>query len=219
MMLAMLQPPASPPGTAPGTAPGTWGDAAIRDTIASIARASEYQRELTTSIASRALRWFGDLLDALFTSVRGAPYGREVTIAVVALLVAIVVARIVIGVRADRALVAARVPRKATGADRSALADAERLAQAGDFTAAAHALFAALLRACAARGEVRLHPSKTTGDYARELRRRNTPSLRPFQSFRSRYDRVIYGDMQCSAGDYAALSTDARQVLGTERAA
>lgn len=212
-MLATLQPSASPP------VPGTWGDAAIRDTIAAIARTSEYQRELTTSIASRVLRWFGDLLESLFTSVRGAPYGREITTAVVALLVAIVVARIVIGVRAERALVAARVPRKATVADLTALADAERLAQAGDFTAAAHALFAALLRACAARGEVRLHPSKTTGDYARELRRRNTPSLRPFQSFRSRYDRVIYGDMQCSAGDYAALSTDARQLLGTERAA
>lgn len=213
----MLQPPATP---APSPlASGAWNDAAIRDTIAAITSTSEYQRELTTSLASRALRWFSDLLDALFTSVRGAPYGREITIAVVALLVALVIARIVLGVRAERALVAARVPRKATVADLSALADAERLAQAGDFTAAAHALFAALLRACAARGEVRLHPSKTTGDYARELRRRNTPSLRPFQSFRSRYDRVIYGDMQCSAGDYAALSSDARQLLGGERAA
>lgn len=209
----MLQPPASPP------APGPWADAAVRDTIAAIAGQSEYQRELTTSIASRALRWFGDVLDSLFASVRGATYGREVTIAVVILLVSLVVARILIGVRAERALVAARVPRKATVADLTALADAERLAQAGDFTAAAHALFAALLRACAARGEVRLHPSKTTGDYARELRRRNTLSWRPFQSFRSRYDRVIYGDMQCSAGDYAALSSDARALLNTERAA
>lgn len=198
---------------------GGWSDAAIRDTIAAIARTSEYQRELTTSLATRALRWLSDLADALFSSVRGAPYGREITIAVVGLLIALVVARVVMGVRAERALLAARVPRKATVADLSALADAERLAQAGDFTAAAHALFAALLRACAARGEVRLHPSKTTGDYARELRRRNTPSLRPFQSFRSRYDRVIYGDMQCSAGDYAALSTDARQLLAPERAA
>ena len=209
----MLPPPATPP------APGPWADAAVRDTIAAIAGQSEFQRELTTSIASRALRWVGDVLDALFTAVRGATYGREVTIAVVILLIGLVVARIVIGVRAERALVAARVPRKATVADLTALADAERLAQAGDFTAAAHALFGALLRACAARGEVRLHPSKTTGDYARELRRRNTPSLRPFQSFRSRYDRVIYGDMQCSAGDYAALSSDARALLDTERAA
>ncbi len=212
-MLAMLQPSASPP------APGLWSAAAIRDTIAAIANTSEYQRELTSSIASRALRWLGDLLETLFTTVRGAPYGREITIGVVALVVALVAARIVIGVRAERALVAARAPRKASVADITALADAERLAQAGDFTAAAHALFTALLRACAARGEIRLHPSKTTGDYARELRRRNTPSRHVFQSFRSRYDRVIYGNRECSAGDYAALSADARQLLDKERAA
>ena len=218
-MPVMPQPSASASPSVPGAVPGAWSESALRDTIAEIARQSEYQRELTTSLAARALRWLGDLLDALFTSVRGAPYGREITIAVVGLLVALVVARIVIGVRAERALVAARVPRKATVADLTALADAERLAQAGEFTAAAHALFAALLRACAARGEIRLHPSKTTGDYARELRRRSMPSLRPFQSFRSRYDRVIYGDMQCSADDYAALATDARQLLGRERAA
>ncbi len=212
-MPAMLQQPAAAPDPVP------WSDAAIRDTIAEIAGRAEYQRELTASIASRLLRWLGDVLSELFSSVRSTSLGRNVTIAVLVLLVAVIVARIVIGVRAEQAIRASRKPLKASVADLTALADAERLALAGDFTGAAHALFAALLRACAARGEVRLHPSKTTGDYARELRRRNSSSLRPFQSFRSRYDRVIYGDMQCSAADYAALNTDARVLLGSERAA
>lgn len=58
-MSVMLQPAAALP------VPNAWSDAAIRDTIAAMASRSEYQRELTTSLASRALRWLGDLLDAL----------------------------------------------------------------------------------------------------------------------------------------------------------
>jgi hypothetical protein len=200
---------------AASSAPARWSDAAIRDTIADIATGAEYQRELTTSLALRILNWLGDLL----SSVRGTSVGRIITIALLVLLAAIIVARILIGVRAEQAMRATRKPRTAVVVDRTEFADAERLAQAGDFTAAAHALFAAVLRACAARGDVRLHPSKTTGDYARELRRRNSTSLPPFQSFRSRYDRVIYGDMQCSAADYAVLHTDAHHLLRTGGAA
>lgn len=195
------------------------GDAAVRDTIAAIARGAEYQRELTSSIGSRILRWIGDVLDDFFKAIANTEHGRAITIGALILVGALIAARIVIGIRAERAMHGARSVRRPTSASTAALLDAERLAAAGNFTAAAHALFAALLATFAARGEVRLHDSKTTGDYARELRRRSSSALPPFQAFRSRYDRVIYGDMQCSAGDYYALALDARQALGQERAA
>lgn len=195
------------------------GDAAIRDTIAAIASRSEYQRELTSSIASRVMRWLGETISRILSSIDSTPDGRTIAITVLVLLTLVVIARVVIGIRADRELWHQRSPRRPTAAGTIALTDAERLAASGDYTAAAHALFAALLAAFASRGEIRLHASKTTGDYARELRRRGSSSFKPFQSFRSRYDRVIYGEMECSASDYASLSSDARTLLGGERAA
>ena len=42
----------------------------------------------------------------------------------------------------------------------------------GNFNAASHALYAALLERIARSGAVALHASKTGGDYWRELRRR-----------------------------------------------
>ncbi|HVK85962.1 MAG TPA: DUF4129 domain-containing protein [Kofleriaceae bacterium] len=97
--------------------------------------------------------------------------------------------------------------------------EAERLAAAGDHTAAAHALCEALLLSCAARGELRLHPSKTTGDYARELRRRPAPSAAGFQRFRARYDRVLYDLQRCSPEEYAALLAEAMPIVAQGRAA
>ena len=64
-----------------------------------------------------------------------------------------------------------------------------------------------------------LHPAKTTGDYARELRRRGAPSERAFQAFRARYDRVVYDLQHCSAEEYARLIEAARPLLARERAA
>ncbi len=91
--------------------------------------------------------------------------------------------------------------------------DAQDLAAAGEFTEAAHALYRALLLRLSARGVVRLHPSKTAGDYARELRRRNVADQAPFQAFRVRYDRLIYGAGSCGADDYAALLHEARPIM------
>ena len=196
-----------------------WTDASIRDTIAAITKQAEYQRELGQSAVNKILRWLWDRFLDFLETLRGLPHGREIAIVLLVLVVFLVIARIVIGVRAQEN--ANRVvARGKTVAGRSvSLAEAERLADAGNFTAAAHVLFSALLVTGAARGEFRVHPSKTTGDYVRDLRRNRALWLTPFQSFRARYDRVIYGDMVCTAEDYGALLSDARNMLARERAA
>lgn len=199
-----------------------WPDRAIRDTIAAITKDADYQRALTQSLWDRMTRWIWDHVVNFLTSVGSSNLTRTITIAMVVLIVVLVAARIAIGISAERALRHAGAGARANPGDEALLASADALAARGEFTAAAHALFAAALAALAARGEVRLHASKTTGDYARELRRRNASALRPFQSFRSRYDRVIYGDMRCTEADYAALQRDARAMVGAaahERAA
>lgn len=191
----------------------TWTDQAIRDTIASIAQAPEYSRDVGQSLMSKGLRWFWQQILNFFDFVSHTEYGRAITIALVLVAVGLVIARLIIGVRADRLTRRPIGVRSAGVGGAIQISDAERLAASGNYTAAAHALFSSLLVAGAARGEFRVHPSKTTGDYVADLRRRRTDWLRPFQSFRSRYDRVIYGDMQCSAEDYQALMTDVRQMM------
>lgn len=199
--------------------PQGWSDSAIRDTIAAIARDPAYQRDIGQSIMGRAMRWFWMQVDRLMDAIHGLPHGRAIALAVVALLVSLIVARVLIGVRAEQRM-RGRSARTHLQLSRNvSLSDAERLAQEGNYTAAAHTLFASLLLAGGARGEFKVHPSKTTGDYARELRRRQGPWLRPFQSFRSRYDRVIYGDRRCTVDDYQALERDARVMLTPQRAA
>ena len=196
-----------------------WTDASIRDTIAAITKQTEYQRELGQSAVNKTLRWLWDRFVDFLETLRGLPHGREIAIGLLILVVLLILARVAIGIRAQKndSRVVARG--QAAAGRNVSLAEAERLADAGNFTAAAHVLFSALLMAGAARGEFRVHPSKTTGDYVRDLRRKRAPWLSPFQSFRSRYDRVIYGDMVCTAEDYGALLSDARSMLTRERAA
>lgn len=196
----------------------TWTDTAVHDTIAAITKDPAYNRAITQSLWGQIVRWVADHVTRFFDSLKSVPGGRWLVFGLLAVVIMLIVARIVIGVQAERAAKSGKMRLRAPNAGTS-LADAERLAGKGDYTAAAHALFSSLLIAGAAQGQFRVHPSKTTGDYARELRRKSAQWLRPFQSFRSRYDRVIYGDMYCTAEDYGALLNDARAMLLREKAA
>ena len=81
--------------------------------------------------------------------------------------------------------------------------EADRLATSGDFTQAAHLLYRGLIERLAATEQIRLHPSKTSGDYARELLLRGARAHGEFRQFGRRYDRVLAmpGARVSSAGD------------------
>ena len=98
--------------------------------------------------------------------------------------------------------------------------EADRLAASGDHTAAAHLLYRGVTERLAAADQIRLHPSKTSGDYARELRMRGSPAHSEFRQFGRRYDHVLFGTGTCDAETYAALREHARRVVrGEARAA
>jgi uncharacterized protein DUF4129 len=198
---------------------GPWPDGAVHDTVAAIAAQAVYRRSISQSLMSRLLNWIGRMITDFFDLFRGSGAGRTVTYLLLAVLVLLIIARFVVAVRASRHDRLLSTPRGQRTRTSDPWGDAERLAAAGRYTEAAHALFAALLLGFAARGEVRLHASKTSGDYARELRRRGSPGERGFQSFRSRYDRIIYGVGECTTDDYTLLLRDARPLLTYERAA
>lgn len=98
-------------------------------------------------------------------------------------------------------------------------ATARELATSGDFTAAAHALYLALLTSIAQQGLVLLDESKTTGDYLRELRQRthDAANTRWFDEFTRSYEVVIYGAGVCDSERYSKLDSLAGTLLGSTR--
>lgn len=191
-----------------------WAESAIRDTVAAIASAPAYRRDVSTTLWDRFWRAVWETLGDLFRAVSGdTELGRALVGILLTVLVVLGVARFVISYRETRdPRLRARRERARSGAD--GITEAERLAASGDHTAAAHALYAGLVSALASRGLVRRHTSKTSGDYARELRRRAASEHPAFERFRQRYDRVLYRELVCTPDEYAALLADARATLG-----
>lgn len=207
------------PGPVAQDAAAQWPASAVRDTVAAIVDDPAYERVLTQSVfdqillaIGRALRWFFDLLPAV-------GIGDKVLVLLAIVLLVLVVARVILRARARREHWAGDAGDHRRGRRADPWLEAERLAAQGEHLAAAHALCAALLSASARRGEVTLHPSKTTGDYLREMRRRRAPSEFEFARFRARYDRVVYDAQRCTPDDYAALLEAARPLLDAARPA
>ena len=63
---------------------------------------------------------------------------------------------------------------------------------------------------------VRLHASKTVGDYARELRERSSSTLGRFRDFGRSYESVIYGGLPCDQSRFETLRALAAPVVGRD---
>ena len=83
----------------------------------------------------------------------------------------------------------------------------------GDFTQAAHLLYRGVLERLAANEQIRLHPSKTSGDYARELLRKGSRAHGEFRQFGRRYDHVLFAIGSCDAETYRILRDHAQRVV------
>jgi hypothetical protein len=186
---------------------------AVHDTVAAIARQTAYERTMGESAWQRISQWIWRAIQSLFDFFRGSQTGRHVTVALVVLLVVAIAVHFILAAHAARSDVVAADAGPSRGRATDAWREAERLAAGGRYTEASHGLLLALLSAFAQRGEVRLHASKTAGDYARELARRGSTSRGPFQQFRRRYDAVIFGTGTVDADEYAALLRDAAPIL------
>ncbi|HET7564486.1 MAG TPA: DUF4129 domain-containing protein [Gemmatimonadaceae bacterium] len=90
---------------------------------------------------------------------------------------------------------------------------AQRLAAEGAFTEAAHALYQALLQGIERQGQLRVHPSKTAGDYVRELRAASSTRFERFRAFARSYETVVYGLGTCDRERYERLHLLATEML------
>jgi hypothetical protein len=197
-----------------------WPAPAIHDTVAAIVRQDDFQRRLARSFAERFLAWLWERLGALFDAIAGTPGARTAALFFTGALLVALLLRIVLASRNAR--FAARVVR-AVGPygirSLPTLEDARRLARDARYADATHVLYGAILEALSQQRLIRLHASKTSGDFARELRGRGHPSYDPFRVFVRRFDRLLYGRDACDAASFDALWGDAQRVMQASSAA
>jgi hypothetical protein len=199
---------------------GRWSAEQVHDTVAAIVRQPEFATPLRQSLAGRVFRYVAQQIGTLIDLLRGSPSSRIIAITAVVLIILIMVARIIVVRRVDAAGVLAN-----DGSNgqrhrrRDAWSEAQARAAAGDYEAATHLLYAAVIEALARAGAITHHPSKTSGDYARELMRRGAAGSRDFRSFAREADRVIFGSLRLTAEDYERLATTAVRIAGAPLAA
>ena len=171
----------------------------MHDTVRAVVRDPAFRRSLRRSFADRLLIWLLDGLDRLRRLFDHLPSTRTFGLALVALIVLFVAARFIIAARArdERGERTARRHGAASAID--PWTSAETLIGAGRYEEAAHALYRGVILALGRDERLRLDPSKTSGDYARELRRRGAASLTPFRHFTRRFDVAVYGHGGCDA--------------------
>lgn len=186
-------------------------DRRIAAAVDTVFRDPAYQR---LTLGQALWHWFASLvLRALgsvfrwYEQLRASPVLFWTLLLLVAALVAAIVLRAVVMWRwqhLDAARGAVRHGRRGS-AGSDPWAAAETLAAAGDYTSAAHALYAAMLESAARQQQIRLHPSKTVGDYVRELRAHSSSLFGRFREFGRSYEVVIYGIGTCDAARYHQL--------------
>jgi hypothetical protein len=188
--------------------PPEWPAPAVHDTIAAIARGIEYRRSLRQSLLDRAFLWLAEAIERLIGFIRHLPSSRAIGLTILGLIVATIIARLVIsGLAREESGPRARRGR-GVGVGEDPFVAAERLAAEGRFEDAAHALYHGVLLALVRSDRVRLDPSKTSGDYARELRARASSSYQPFRDFSRRFAVAVFGHGVCDA----ALIDDLRRL-------
>jgi hypothetical protein len=195
-----------------------WPPAAIHDTVASVVSGPAFRKSLQASLAQRLYRWISEGIRALVEFLRGSGPARWIAIGFAVLLVLLIVARFLLAARAR-----ADFGDTGDGARRGRAGEdpwraAERFAAAGRLEEAAHALYRGVVESVARTDRLRLDPSKTSGDYARELRARGSARLPTFRAFARRFDVAIYGHGGCDAAAIAELSGLAEPFRG-ERSA
>ncbi|HKG90375.1 MAG TPA: DUF4129 domain-containing protein [Gemmatimonadaceae bacterium] len=191
--------------------------ATVRDSVRAVFRDAAYDRTLRETLWDRISEWFGELFRRFREAAGDQPAFYWTTVVVLAAVAAAAAGRLIYLAVVRRDLsVAGRGGAAGRGGRRAAVDPrlrAQELAAAGDYTEAAHALYRALLEAISQRERVRLHPSKTVGDYVRDLRARSSSLFGRFRDFARSYEVVVYGLGVCDRDRYERLFALASGIL------
>ena len=196
-----------------------WPAGAVHDTVAAVLRDAAFRRSMQRSLADVISLWLAEWFGRLARFVRLAPSARSVAIALVILIVVGVASRALIASRARGEEAERLGRRRGTAATDDPWQAADELLARGQFEAAAHAMYRGVLNGLTQGERVRFDPSKTSGDYARELRRRGASSYAPFRAFVQRFDVAVYGHGGCDADAVVELRALATPFRAKARAA
>ncbi len=196
-----------------------WTSSQIHDTVAAIARQPEFAGSARQSLIGRFTRFVIARIRDLFERYQGSANARYVVIAAIVVIVLVIIARIVSSRELDAEIRRRGRSRARGSAHEDLWMAAQRAAAAGDRAEACHLLYAAVLERVANLEGLRLHPSKTSGDYWHELRRRGSPAADDFRRFARRFDRAMYASAPPGAEDVAELFGLADRAVAARRAA
>ncbi len=176
----------------------------IRTAITTVFARREYDRSILPTFLGRILNWVVNGLGDLVRSLRHAgPVQKGALLVLLVVLIAIIARLAIVSNAAGVAF--RRAGGFGAGGPQDAWGEAERLARAGQYTDAAHALYRGLLDDMARRDQVKLHYSKTVGDYGRDLRRRSSGLAPRYRDFARTYETVVYGLGTCDRERYERL--------------
>ncbi len=189
----------------PQAVAGRWTARQIHQTVADIVRQPKYaasRQSLAGRAVERVLRWVADLLAQMKTR----PSLRYLLIAAAVAVLLIIVARMVVEQHMQRRAASGLRLRAVGGESRDYWALAAQLDASGKYVDACHAVYLAVLAALSQAGTLRFHTSKTSGDYARDLRQRGAPQSTAFAEFARDFERTVYGWSQPTHDDYFRLA-------------
>lgn len=197
----------------------SWPASAVHDTVHAIVQQTAFRRSAQSTLLERFLGWLRQGWMWLIEQVGGLPSTRTILLWTAGLIALVVLARILIAaaVRNPESRAARREKREGRREDPWRHADA--CEAAGDYEGAAHALYRGVLLSLSQRERIRLDPSRTSGDYARELRARGSGLRDPFRTFARRFDYAVYGRGHCDATLVHELRVLAEPLRARERAA
>ena len=182
-----------------------WSPAAVHDSVQAVLRDPAFTRSLRRTLFDRAFAWLLEWLNRLQRALKGLPSTRSIGLTVIGLVVLVLVVRAVLAARKEASDQVQAKRRRSGLPEGDPWASADVLAAEQRFEEAAHALYHGVLRSLERTDRVRLDPARTSGDYARELRRRGSPSVALFRSFPRRFESAVYGHERCTAEVYTEL--------------
>lgn len=197
---------------------GAHGSEAVRDTIARVFDAAPYNQSARQTIGGYILEAIFRFFRRIFDAVNSSDATRSLAIWVGFSVLALIVARaIYVAIHGETLRATAGGDTRGSKAPgESAWAAAQHAASTGDYTQAAHFLYAALIQSLAQRERLRLHSSKTAGDYARDLRSKSSPAWSPFRRFVQAFEFIAYGRRECSREEFERLRALAEPVMGLQ---
>jgi hypothetical protein len=190
----------------PGPTVVPWSVEQIHDTVAKIAARPIYNGSARQSLLGRFLHYLGERFLDFLGMFAGTIDARTALVVAGLVVGGVIVARMVVlkQIHADERL-HGRGPRIGAGGRIDHWALAREEAAAGRFAQASHAIYSAVIDTLGREGAMKVHSSKTSGDYARDLRRAGYPGVADFRSFAREFDRTVFGETHVGAADFARL--------------